>query len=521
MKNSLVRRSALSLGLALVTATFLPLPATAAEPHDPKARIGVIGAEGPQHLDPVTGIRACEVALLATVYDTLVRLNPDGTTAPGLAASWSSVDELTFEMKLQPNVKFHDGTPFNAAAVKAHIERGKTAPKSTITGDLAAITSVDVVDDLTLRMKLSAPRAGILPPIFAGRAGMVPSPAAVRAAGDTYGASGGVGAGPFTYQTHIPNKTFSVNAYGGYWQPANRLVAGIDFLGSANEFQIERIRSGEADYAAMKTELLPVVKTAAERGLVDYAVSPGKAYTAIIINWTQPPFDKLKVRQALQHAIDRTLIADSFAPGLGGVAWSPVPSNSWAHDPKMDNFYPYDPARAKALLAEAGHPDGVEFEAGILVNHPLYGKLAVALQDMIAKAGFRMKFNAVEPAQIVNRLYTEKNLPIAVIAYAGADDPGIALERRFSSKGNDNPTGKSVDGLDQLLAAGAATADQEKRASYYRQAERLIVENALETPIYHTSGLTAWRKKVGNVARGYDTCATGNFVNPPMYMKAQ
>lgn len=525
MKHHSLKRLSRGASLGLLALMMVSTPARLSladdAKNDPSARIGVIGAEGPQHLDPVTGVRPCEVALLATVYDTLVRVNPDGTFAPGLAASWRAVDDHTFEMKLQPNVLFQDGTPFNAAAVKAHIERAKTVKGSSITKDLAAIESVEAVDDTTVRIKLSEPRGGILPSIFSGRAGMVPSPAAVQAAGDTYGANGGVGAGPYKYVSLVPNKTFSVDAFDKYWEPKNRLLTGIDFLGSANEFQIERIRNGEADYAAMKTDLLPMAKAATAEGLVDMAVTPGNTYTAIIINWTVPPFDNKLVRQALQHAIDRKLITDAFAPGLGGATWSPLSSSSWAHDPAIDNAYPYDPEKAKKLLAEAGHPDGVEFEAGVLVDHPVYGKLAVALQDMIAKSGFKMKFNAVEPAQIVNRLYAERNLPVAVIAYAGSSDPGLTLERRFGSKGNDNPAGKSVEGLDELLAKGAATTDQAERAKFYKQAEHLVVENALETPIYHTSGLTVWRKKLGNVARGYDTCTTGNFVNPPVYVKVE
>lgn len=525
MKHHSLRPSSRKAWMGLLALMIMSTPAGLAAADDVKndaaARIGVIGAEGPQHLDPVTGVRPCEVALLATVYDTLVRVNPDGSFAPGLAKSWSAVDDHTFEMKLQSNVMFQDGTPFNAAAVKAHIERAKTLKGSTITKDLAAIESVEAVDDTTVRMKLSTPRAGILPSIFAGRAGMVPSPTAVKAAGDSYGANGGIGAGPYKYVSLIPNKTFSVDAFDKYWEPANRLLAGIDFLGSANEFQIERIRNGEADYAAMKTDLLPMAKAAASEGLVSMAVTPGNTYAAIIINWAQPPFDNKLVRQALQHAIDRQLIADAFAPGLGGATSSPLSASSWAHDSALDNFYPYDPEKAKKLLAEAGFPNGVEFEAGVLVDHPVYGKLAVALQDMIAKSGFKMKFNAVEPAQIVNRLYSERNLPVAVIAYAGSTDPGLTLERRFSSKGNDNPSGKSIEGLDNLLAKGAATTDQAERAKFYKQAERLVVENAIETPIYHTSGLTVWRASIGNVARGYDTCATGNFVNPPIYVKAK
>ena len=188
-------------------------------------------------------------ALLATVYDTLVRVNPDGTFAPGLAASWRAVDDHTFEMKLQPNVLFQDGTPFNPAAVKAHIERAKTVKGSSITKDLAAIESVEAVDDTTVRMKLSEPRAGILPSIFSGRAEWCLRQLPCRRPA-TPSAPMAASARPYKYVSLVPNKTFSVDAFDVYWEPKNRLLAGIDFLGSANEFQIERIRNGEADYAA-------------------------------------------------------------------------------------------------------------------------------------------------------------------------------------------------------------------------------------------------------------------------------
>lgn len=495
-------------------------PGDAANPRnaDTSRRLKALGTQGPQHLDPATGVFPCEIESLRWVYDSLIRMLPDGSLVPGLATSWESPEPRTFVLHLREGVQFQDGTEFNATAVKVHLERGKSHPESTIVDVLGDIQSIDTPDDHTVVLNLSAARAGILPQVFTERAGMIPSPAAVADSGDTYGGDGGVGAGPYAYDRHTPSEDFHVSSWDGYWDAENRLLAGIDLIGDAQEFQIQRIRDGSADYVGMKDAQLAEAKAAKGEGGIDYRITPTTQYAEIFIDWAVEPFDDVRVRQALNHALDRELLVEALTEGSGAVAWSPLPANSWAHLSDIEELYPFDPARARELLAEAGYPDGLTVTMG-MIERPYYTRYAQAIQDMVRESGFRVELESVSPSEINNRIYQIKDLPVAITAFRGAADPGVTLEQKFGSDGNSNPAGTTVEGIDDLLAQGAAAVDQEERAVHYQEVERLVMENALSIPVFHNGGLSAFHEELKGVERGYTTCELGNFVAAPKWFE--
>jgi peptide/nickel transport system substrate-binding protein len=485
---------------------------------DTTRRLRMIGTNGVQQMDPVTGVVPCEAEMLRWVYDTLIRQRPDGELVPGLAESWESPDPMTFVLHLREGVKFQDGTDFNADAVKQHIERAMTLPTSAISGQLSAISSIETPDASTVVLHLSAARAGILPSVFTDRAGMVPSPAAVAAGGDTYGANGGIGAGPYAYDSHTPAEDMHVSSWEGYWDSAHRHLAGIDMIGAGTEFQTQRIADGEVDYAAMKDVQLPEAEQAKDAGSVDFKLSPTTQYAEIYVNWTVAPFDNLLVRQALEHALDRELLAESLTEGSATPAHSPLSSDSWAHDSSVESLYPYDPAKAKELLTEAGYPDGVTVTVG-QIDNPYYTRLSQAIQDMVKESGFTFELETVTGAEINNRLYQLKDLPVAITAFRGTADPGLTLEQKFSSTGNSNPAATTVEGIDELLAEGASSVDRDVRAEAYRQVEQLVMENALSIPIFHNGGLVAYVPELKGVEKGYTTCQFGDFVSADVYFE--
>ncbi len=477
----------------------------------------VLGGVAPQTMDPVTGVNPCENAMLRAVYDSLVRPMPDGSLAPGLAESWSSSGPTSFELKLRRNVKFQDGTPFNAAAVKTHLERGQTDPKSTIKVDLADITSIATPDDYTVTLTLSKPRAGLLPRIFSERAGMIESPTAYAAQSANYGVSSAVGAGPYKYVSHTPQDKLSTTRWDGYWQPQNQLLKELDFVGQASELQVQRLTQGEVNYSSMKDSQLAEVKTAADQGQLEYKLTPVAQFGQLYIDYSKAPFNDIKVRQALEYAIDREALTQVVTGGTATVAWGPLPESNPARNKAVENLYPYDPAKAKALLAEAGLAGGLTFDAAE-IQHPYYTKYAEALQDMLKESNITMNLVPVAATEINQALYTRKQFLAAVTAYAGSDDAGLMMEAKYKVGGAANASSESVPGIEDLLAKGAAETDQAKRNEYYSQAEKLVMDGAYEVPIYHNGGLVIFNEKVKNVPRGYTTCLVGNFVDPPPYV---
>jgi ABC-type transport system substrate-binding protein len=488
---------------------------TGAINNDPTAFINQVGTNTPISLDPVRSISNCDVAPLAAIYDTLVRVDAKGKLLPGLAASWSSPDPKTFEIKLQDGVKFQDGSAFDADAVKAHFDRAISDPQSTIKGDLQGVESVEVVDPLDVKLHLAAARAGILPSQLTGRAGMVPSPQAVESAGDQYGVSVAVGAGPYKMVSNTPKVDLKVQRWDGYFQPDKQLLGGIDFKGLAAELQVNRVESGELNYANMKDTDLPTVKAASD---IDYKLTPSTQFGEIFINWNKAPFNDKKVRQALEHSIDRKLLADQLGEGAQLPAWGPLPPDSPAKSKDVEDLYPYDPAKAKSLLAEAGYPDGITVDAAVL-DATYYQSVGAAIKDMVKAGGFNFNLKTISGQESNNLIYVQKSVDVAITAYAGNADPGVTLEAKYGSHGNSNPSGTTADGVDDLLAQAAATTDQDQRNELYGQVEKLVMENALAIPTYHNGSLVIFAKNVKNVTRGYTTCQVGNFIVPPVYVE--
>lgn len=533
MTSKVIRRKFVPVvvGLSLMAVSLVaPISSvsakdTAPKPIDPKTidatrRLRLIGTNGVQQMDPVTGAVTCEAEMLRWIYDTLIRLTPDGKLVPGLAESWER-DGKNFVLHLRKGVIFQDGTKFNAAAVKAHILRGKTVAKSVIATSLQAISSVETPDPFTVKLILNEGRAGILPILFTDRAGMIPSPTAVAAAGAAYGATGAVGAGPYKYDKHVSAVDFHVSTWKGYWDTEHRHLAGIDMLGSATELQVQRVVSGDVDYAALKDVQLTEAMTAkvADKTKLDYRVAPTDQYAEIYLNWNVAPFNNVLVRQALEYSLDRTTLAAVLSANSAIPSTSPLIRTSWAHDAKaVDGLYKYDPAKAKALLAQAGFPNGITVDVGMIQN-TYYVALSEAVQAMVKASGFTFNLKSVTGAEINNRLYTLKNLPVAITAYRGSPDPGLTLEAKFMAKGSANASGSSVPGIDTLLIKSAGATDATLRAKWLKEAELLVMQGAYSIPIYHNAGLVAFNPKFVGTVKGYTTCQFGDFVSAEVYFK--
>jgi peptide/nickel transport system substrate-binding protein len=484
---------------------------------DLDATLRLVGANAPQQMDPVRETSNCSESMLGLIYDRLIRVTPDAQLVPGLAASWSSPDPTTFELVLQEGVTFQDGTPFDADAVVQHLTRARDLADSVLAGNLAAVETIEAVDDLTVRLTLNAERAGVLPYVLSGRTGMVPSPTALGEAGDAYGSDNAVGAGPYRYVENTPNDYMRLERWEGYWQPESQLLAGVEHNGFNPTFQVERLTSGELNYVTIFDNQFPDVEGAAESGSLEYQVTPAPQYGELFVNIGRAPFDDVRVRQALNHAIDRDLIAEIVTGGSGTAAWGPLPEYSSAHNADVEGMYPYDPERARELLAEAGFADGITIRTAF-VGNPYYQVSAEALQVMLADAGITLELESVPPAEINNAIYVRQDFDAAVTAFLAPDDPGLALELKFGSTGNNNPSQVATEGLDELLAEGAATTDPDERAAIYQEAEMLVMEQALSVPLYRNAGVAGYAPEVRNVPRGYTTCQLGDFITPPVYV---
>jgi peptide/nickel transport system substrate-binding protein len=473
-------------------------------------------AEAIHNLDPVHDIDVCNVNSLANIYDMLVRTTQTGKLVPGVATSWTAPDPSTFTMKLQPNVKFQDGTPYDSQAVKAAIQRDQTDPTSSLKSATADIASVDTPDATTVTLHLSKPVAGNMPGIFAGLAGLIPSPTEVQKEGAGYGATTAVGAGPYKVANFVSNSSLSLTKYQDYWDPKSQQFAGINFIdmgATTDTLRPAEIQQGTLDVSAIKDSEVNLVQGKAG---VSYKASPSEQYAEIFVNYGVAPFNNVLVRQALEYAVNRQALVTALTGGLDKVAWQPIPPQDPGYDASLDNMYPYNPAKAKQLLTQAGFPNGLKISVGEIA-FDYYQRLSEAVQQMLNAAGFQVTLVPFAATSVNQTLYQQKKFDIAVTAFlASTPGPGPILSTPFSQSGSYNISGTVTPGFDELLAQAAATTDQGAQAKLYQQASKIVVEQALNIPLYYNSGVAIYGPKVQNVVAGQTTCAQANFLKTPL-----
>ncbi|WJK38553.1 ABC transporter substrate-binding protein [Solwaraspora sp. WMMA2056] len=473
--------------------------------HDPTA-ILKYGSVPASSLDPIRMVEANEITVLQTIFDPLVKLDADDQPVPGLATGWSVVDDGVMEFTLRDGVVFSDGTPFDAEAVRFNIDRAMNDEESNIKGDLANVRAVEVVDELTVRFELDPPNPAAFPIVLSDRPGLMASPTAVRAAGSSTAFSDApVGAGPYTVDgPWYARERVSVRAWDGYWNAQERLLGGIDFIETSTDASLGALQAGDLDVQYIEDDK---VAAACADDRLRVISSSTNEIRALLINQAIEPFDDVRVRQALRYALDREAITEALTDGRSEAATQWFPEGSVPYSPELADAYPYDPQRARELLAEAGHPDGVTFTAEIGGTFTAYVRMGELVQAQLEQAGFTMDLQLIDPAQMLARLYGTADSPpqiaAAPLAMAPARSPSSRFRERFFEDGRYNPSGETIAGLRDLVVRADAAVDPDERADLLRQAAALVSEEAAAgVPLFFVAGHTAMGAHVGGVQRG-------------------
>ncbi|MBI4271425.1 MAG: ABC transporter substrate-binding protein [Candidatus Rokubacteria bacterium] len=466
------------------------LPADAAEPRRGGTLRAALRAEA-STLDPHRGASGTDHMYLYPIFDTLVRFDAKMTPQPGLAASWEVPDPQTLVLKLRPNVRFHDGTPFDAEAVKFNLERGQDRKTAAVASELSKIAAIETPDALTVRLKLSAPDASLLL-TFADRAGMMISPTAARKLGDQFGRNP-VGAGEYRFVRWVAGSEIRYERFAEYWEPGRPYLDAVVLkIMSDGDTRVAALRSGQVDFVMeIPPQLFPVLK--GERGLKTHE-EISLAYWRLYLNFAKPPLDKKAVREAINYAIDRDTLVRTVMFGLAQAAVSPFPSVHWAHDTGL-RPYPYDPGRAKAKLAEAGVPNGFSLDM-VVEAAPEHVRRAEILQAQLGAVGIKLDIKAMELAKGVQSFFRAKSVMAANYRWTGRPDPDQTVRGMFHSTGFFNPGAYKVPRLEELLDHAKATYRQEERRRLYHQIARLIQEEALDVPLFYGASLEAMSASV-------------------------
>ncbi len=464
----------------------------------PNLRIGL--AEDPDVLDPTLARTFVGRVVFAALCDKLLDIDEKLAIQPQLATAWEwSADSKALTLKLRPGVTFHDGEKFDAAAVKFNIERHKTLPGSNRRGELAPVTSVDVLDPLTVRLNLSAPFSPLLAALT-DRAGMMVSPKAAQAAGEKFG-SKPVCAGPYRFVERVAQDRIVLERYDGYWNKGAASFAKVTYTPIPDAtVRLANLKSGQLDFAEriassdiekLKTDRKLKTASITEIGYQGITINIGKSEKAQATPLGRDP----RVREAFELAIDRQGLAQVVMDNeaVVGNQWV-APSNPYYA--KNMPLPRRDIARAKALLAAAGVP------------HPSFTlltpttsdaqRLAVVLQAMTREAGFDVKIQAAEFATSIN-LADKGDFEAYVLAWSGRPDPDGNTYSFHGCKQPLNYAGYCDAETDKLLAQSRTLRDpSERKKVFERIAARVLTERPI-VYLYHRNWLWAYSAKLQGV----------------------
>ena len=313
---------------AIAGAGALALPAATRAQEGPRkgGRLRLAIPYNPAALDPMTGRNLPDLDTLYAVFDALIDFVPETLELkPGLAKSWSFTDPKTLVLELVDGVNFHDGTPFNAEAVKFNLDRYKNDPRSNVKADMGTVESIEVTGKSQVTLKLNRPNAG-LPAILTNRIGLIVSPKSIQDKGGNVDRTP-VGTGPFKFVSWQDNSSIVLNRNENYWREGLPYLDGID-MRIINELNtaVRAVVAGEADLAI---NLQAPQKVIADRSPnVIATAKPSLVLYGAFLNYGRPPLDDVRVRQALNYAINRDEINKIAGAGLGQVSSAILPQGA-------------------------------------------------------------------------------------------------------------------------------------------------------------------------------------------------
>ena len=462
----------------------------------------------PVNLDPpqVTDLNSLRVA--RRIVETLVTFPEESTQiVPGLAESWTiSKDGLTYTFKLRKGVKFHDGTPFNAEAVKFSIERqfnpehpanklGKYPFANFFFGNVKA---VEAMDDSTVRFVLKEPRASFLAVLTSGAASIV-SPTAIRKWGADYPLNP-VGTGPFRYVSWQRGQQVVLEKNPDYWKGAVKLDRVVYRPIVEDQARLTELMTGAVDLiVGVPPDFVGQLEGSPK---VTIAKQVGAHVWYLGINNQKKPFDDKRVRQALNYAVNKDAIVKDVLKGTGAVSKGPVLPNTWGADAAL-KAYPYDPQKAKQLLAEAGYPNGFTTtlwvpESGSGMQSPV--AMSTVMQSNLKAVGVNVALQTMEWGAFLAKLRSQEQELFALSWMAGTEDPDMVMypllhSSQWTPNGPNRALYKNTR-FDELLTQARLVTDQAERAKLYREAQKILVEDAPWIFVDHEVQISASSKRV-------------------------
>ncbi len=455
-------------------------------------------------LSPAATTGLADASVERVIFEGLVGLGKDLSIQPELATSWTiNADATEFTFELRQGVTFQDGTPFNADAVKAYFAwaTDKTNKNTARAQSLYAnVKSLEVVGPYEIRFTLSAPDATFLSNIALYN-GRIISPAAIQKYGSDVGRHP-VGTGPFTFVSWQEGQKITVDANPSYWGPKPK-VQRIEFLEVPNAAtRVAMLQSGEADFIeSLPAQLVGSVDASAN---LEAVISKSTYARIFPLNTHFKPFTDVRVRQALNYAVDKEQLVKVAVQGYGTVLDSPLPQTVRGYAAQQP--YGYDPEKAKQLLTEAGYPDGFSFTV-LTFNSTEFKTAGQVIQSMLAKVGVKAVLNPTERGALVSEIFKPLSETKLEGSLVGASTPNGDADRTLTQSfatssfppAFNNWSFYSNPQVDKLIEEGRATGDQAQRDQIYAQAQAIVWKDAPWIFLYSPDNIAGQSKKLSGV----------------------
>jgi peptide/nickel transport system substrate-binding protein len=468
-------------------------------------------AADPTGLDPEAVLNNTSGFVMATIYDGLIRYRP-GTVEvePGLAESWDvSADGLTYTFHLRRGVKYQDGTPFNAQAVIAGLDRQlkkddpnyifNTVPvQSYLDFTYGSVASYRPIDDSTVELKMKVPSAALLASLAMVWNGVV-SPTAVAKYGKEF-RNHPVGTGPFIFREWRERDQVTLDANPDYWKGKPK----VDHLVFKEypDSQAALLALKRGDVQIMGDVATPVIASIRGDASLVLLTQPGLAVNGMAMPNEVPPFTDKRVRQALNYAVDKAAINKALYGGLAAPLNSPIPEAQWGHDASLKG-YAYDPAKATQLLKAAGVKLPLQVEL-LTYNsprgyNPAGADLAVALQGYFKKVGIEAHIRKTDMGAYLGQVRSGKYTGMFLVGWSGDNgDPDNFVGELWGSYKmpvGDTSHYKNPE-VDAMMLAAKREVDHDKRIQMYHKIQAMILDDAPWVFVNSTLQIRAAHKDV-------------------------
>lgn len=456
-----------------------------------KLAIAVQSAPNSLELTKLEGGQAAY--LWSAVYDTLLLLDENGRIQPGAAESHTySEDRRTLTFKLRKGMTFSSGAPVDAAAAKASLDAIRTTPGPS-QSYLASIDSVEAPDALTLVVKLKEPDASLIP-YLTGSAGAIGDPASME---QPSAATAPIASGPYTLDkgATVSGSNYTLKKREDYWNADSYPFETVQVRVMPDRAAVvNALRAGELTAGSVESSQVDTLKSAGLRATQIKASSVATLFLADREGDKLEPLGDLKVRQAINMAFDRAKLVQTVLRGSGQPSTQLFNPKSPAYDPALDGRYPYDPAAAKKLLAEAGYPQGFSVTMpSFVTTKPLEPLVGQSLADI----GIKVTWESVPIQQQFTALGSAK-YPMYFGVY-GLDHAALLTDTYTAPGTPTNPFKSSDPELTKLIDAADAASDP-AAAETYKKINRFFVENAWFAPVMDIG--TTWVTAKGVTYRG-------------------